>query len=93
VVSRKKIMTIEDWQNRPDRCKRDLLARIRDRLSMSTHPCSDSSSDENCPCRDICAYKQHFDEFKRVKELAVEELAAEQIALLEQEVEEQVDGD
>jgi hypothetical protein len=84
-------MTIEDWQNRPDRCKRTLLGQIRDRLSMSTHPCSDSSNDENCPCSDICAYKQHFDEFKRVKKLSVEDLAAEQIALLEQE--EVADGD
>ncbi|MFI4912436.1 MAG: hypothetical protein ACIAQZ_12285 [Sedimentisphaeraceae bacterium JB056] len=90
-------MTIEDWQNRPQQCKRILLGQIRDRLSMSTHPCSDCSSDANCPCSDICAYKQHFDEFKRVKDLSAEELASEQIALLEQEIldaqQELTDGD
>ncbi len=85
-------MTITDWQNNPEKCRRQLLREIRDRLAMSTHPCSDSSTDEHCPCVDKCAYKQHFDEFERVKAMDMQAIADEQILLL-QESREQVDGD
>ncbi len=85
-------MTITDWQNNPEKCRRQLLREIRDRLAMSTHPCSDSSTDENCPCVDKCAYKQHYDEFERVKAMDMRAIADEQILLL-QESREQADGD
>ena len=85
-------MTIQDWQNNPDKCRRQFLREIRDRLAMSEHPCSDSSSDENCPCEDKCAYRQHFDELERVKAMDVQAVDDEQITILQESLE-QIDVD
>ena len=88
-------MTITDWQDNPEKCKRLLLRQIRDSLAMSTHPCKDTSTDTNCPCTGICAYKQHFDEFERVKAMDAQLLADEQILLLQENIgePEQASGD
>lgn len=73
-------MTIEDWQNEPGKSKRRLLAELSEKLAIAEHPCADCTTDEECPCGDICAYKRHYDELTRVKALRAQQLAAEKIA-------------
>lgn len=78
------MQTIENWQQHPNDCKRRLVADLFSRLRLTTHPCTDTINGTDCPCHDsVCAYKDASDELTRVMRLSAEDLAVEQIALLE----------